>query len=181
MSVKLYDVQSQHHVRRPPIFFFVVLGVVLTCFSFIHEIKNADSLITRVFFLLIGVALAPILVTTLVSRRYACCGSGRNAKHVALTSHQHSQSSAALLRLSSIPPSCLHQCQTDDTSYVRRRVDNLARLRRVVRLRQEEDAETHQTAQGYRDLHFATSSRPLSEEVVSEMADDAFNEAALDL
>ena len=34
-----------------------------------------------------------------------CCGSGRNAKHIALTSRQHCQCSAVLLSLSSIPPS----------------------------------------------------------------------------
>ena len=37
-----------------------------------------------------------------------CCGSGPNATHIALTSGEHSESSAALLLFSSIPPSCLH-------------------------------------------------------------------------
>ena len=39
---------------------------------------------------------------------FPCRGSGRNAKHICLTTREHCQSSAALLTLSSIPPSCLH-------------------------------------------------------------------------
>ena len=46
------------------------------------------------------VVLAPILVTTLFPDDTSCCRSGRNAKHIALTSRQHSQwSQVAPLRV----------------------------------------------------------------------------------
>ena len=75
------SVLCQHHVRRHPICF----RVAGCCFHiFLHifrkwswsllrvtDIKHSDSLIAHVVLLLIGDVLAPILVTTLVSRRFS--------------------------------------------------------------------------------------------------------------